>query len=400
VPKSQSTFLKTEAGQIRPVISNVLHFIEQSSVLSTAIRFNELSMRIWTPGMPWDPTPHDWTDRDDVYLTSHIQEQADLMVGHILVRAAIEAYSRVNPYHPVCAFLQALEWDGQSRLDTWMIDFLGCVPTELQSESYLKEVGRCTLLSAVARACKPGCKVDTCLILEGEQGIGKSTAVKILAGPWHAESTADLGSKDSLLEIQTWVVELGELDTMGRADAGRLKAFLSRSTDRFRPPYGRSCIEVPRSCIFIGTVNPSEYLTDDTGARRFWPVECSHIHLDWLRREREQLWAEAYIRYLSGDTWWFRPEVDPIGAAQVQESRYMSDPWDDRVLSYANNVIDSGSRGVFVIDILTSALGFSLTDCDGSKARRVSKILKAQRWRAQPSRSGEPSRSKWYVPAF
>jgi hypothetical protein len=135
---------------------------------------------------------------------------------------------------------------------------------------------------------------DCCLILEDPQGSRKSTALKTLAGPYFADELADLGTKDSALQTQgVWIIELSELDSLGRAEVSRIKAFMSRTTDRFRPPYGNRLIESPRQCVFAGSVNHSSYLRDDSGGRRFRPVACGRIDIDRLARDRDQLWAEA-----------------------------------------------------------------------------------------------------------
>ena len=128
--------------------------------------------------------------------------------------------------------------------------------------------------AGVARIFSPGAKADSCLILEGEQGTKKSTALKTLVQPWFTDEIAELGSKDAALQTRgVWIIEIAELDSMNRSEAGKIKEFMSRTTDRFRPPYGRRLIESPRQCIFAGSVNHTNYLRDETGARRFWPVQ-------------------------------------------------------------------------------------------------------------------------------
>jgi putative DNA primase/helicase len=136
---------------------------------------------------------------------------------------------------------------------------------------------------------KPGCKNDTCLVLEGPQGLLKSTALRTLAVPF-TDEISDLGTKDAAMRVRgVWIIELAELDAMGRTEASRTKAFMSPSTGRFRPPYGRHTIEVPRESVFAGTVNHDAYLKDETGDRRFWPVRCGTIRIEDLRRDRDQL---------------------------------------------------------------------------------------------------------------
>src|SRR5262249_42604988 len=149
------------------------------------------------------------------------------------------------------------------------------------------------LISAVARIYEPGCQADHIIILESDQGEGKSTALRIMGDPFFTDDLAELGTKDaSLATAGVWIIELSELDAMTRADRSRIKSFVSRRVDRYRPVYGRRLVETKRQCVFAGSVNDSEYLKDDTGARRFWPVRCGRIDLDGIRRDKDQLWAE------------------------------------------------------------------------------------------------------------
>jgi putative DNA primase/helicase len=154
----------------------------------------------------------------------------------------------------------------------------------------------------------------------------KSTALKTLAHPWFTDDVADFGTKDAALQVAgRWIIELAELDSISRADVAKIKAFMSRSVDRFRPPYGRRVTEQPRQCIFAGTVNHNEYLRDETGGRRFWPIACMKIDIDKLANMRDQLWAEARDRYNAGEHWWLdTPELDAAAAAQQRE-RYQPD---------------------------------------------------------------------------
>ena len=183
------------------------------------------------------------------------------------------------------------------RLDTWLITL-----SRHRQHDYVRAVGARWLISAVARVFHPGAKADCALILEGPQGIKKSTALSVMAQPWFTDRLSDLGSKDAAMETKgVWIIEIAELDTMSRAEVSAIKAFMSRTHDRFRPPYGKRLVDLPRQCVFAGSINPEGgYLKDATGGRRFWPVVCGQIDIDALARDRDQLWAEARDRFRNG----------------------------------------------------------------------------------------------------
>jgi predicted P-loop ATPase len=200
------------------------------------------------------------------------------------------------------------------------------------------------LVGAVARAFQPGCKMDTMIILEGPQGLRKSSALRTMCdaiGPdLFTDEISDPNSKDAGLQMQgAFMVEIAELDAFRRAEITQIKAWLSRQTDRFRRPYGKIVEEFPRSCVFAGTVNPSGtgYLKDPTGARRFEPVKCGNIRLEELAAAAPQIWAEAVALYDTGIAWWL--EGDENGLAElVQRDRYEEDPYgqmiDDLITNY------------------------------------------------------------------
>jgi len=167
------------------------------------------------------------------------------------------------------------------------------------------------MMSAVARIYIPGCKADCALILEGPQGIRKSSALMAIAKPWFADRLSDLSSKDAAMETRgVWIIEIAELDTMGRAEVSTIKAFMSRTQDRFRPPYGKRLVDLPRQCVFAGSVNPEGgYLKDPTGGRRFWTVVCGNIDISALEQDRDQLWAEARNRFRRNEPWWLETQA-------------------------------------------------------------------------------------------
>jgi predicted P-loop ATPase len=181
-----------------------------------------------------------------------------------------------------------------------------------------------------------------------------------------------------------WLIEISELDAMSRADAGRIKAFISRTTDRFRPPYGSRVIEQPRSCVFWGTTNSDGYLRDDTGGRRFWPVKIGQIDVEGLRAVREQLWAEAQHAYDNGEEWWFQNLDVQTAAAEQQRARYEGDPWDAIIGKYV------ASRTFITIpEILTEVVKLPTGQWEQREQIRVSRCLRTLGFERCQRRSGK-----------
>lgn len=229
-------------------------------------------------------------------------------------------------FHPVKEWLASLAWDGKPRLDKLAVTYLG-VP----DSPYTRAVGRCFLLGAVARVHQPGAQVDALPILEGAQGVGKSSALRILAGPWFGDTPLDLASKDSMQNLRgVLIYELGEFESLSKHDAARLKAFITSRVDRYRPPYGRATIERPRSTVFAGTTNAWTYVSDESGGRRFLPLECGRLSLDALAKDREQLWAEAMAR--RSERHWLTGQ-DELDAAAAVDLRHQHDSWEDQLRS-------------------------------------------------------------------
>ena len=214
------------------------------------------------------------------------------------VRDAVSLLCLENAFHPIRQMLDGLAWDGVPRIDRWMMNYLGADDTPFNAA-----VSRITLIAAVRRIRRPGVKFDQIVVLEGKQGSGKSTAVSILAGPGnHSDQeilTLDAKSQIELLE-GVWFYELGEVEGFGRAEVNKIKAFASRTVDRSRMAYAHYSTARPRQAIFIGTTNDDRYLRDLTGNRRFWPVKTATIDLEALRRDRDQLLAEAAFRERQG----------------------------------------------------------------------------------------------------
>ena len=274
-----------------------------------------------------------WTDTHTAQATAWLQSHCRLMVSTDLVHIAVSLAAKRSPVHPVKDYLSKLKWDGTERLKFWLEDFC-----EAERTPYHQDIGRKWLISGAARIMEPGCQADAALILEGPQGSKKSTLFRRLFEPWFSDDIEVLGSKDSSMQLQgIWGLEIAELDSLHRSEITRVKAFLSRRVDRFRPPYGKMVIEWPRQNIFAGSTNRDTYLADDTGARRFWCVRCGSLDPEGLAAARDQLWAEALAAHLARDPHWLTDDSVIAAAAAEQEARYTTDTWEEQV----ENALDS-----------------------------------------------------------
>mgnify|MGYP001218389980 FL=1 len=276
-------------------------------------------------------SPRELTDSDYTAVSAALTRSHDLCFPVQQVSAAVEATAQENSYHPIRDYLTGLEWDGVTRLDTWLHDFLGA-----EDSTYTSGVGRLFLIGMVARVMRAGCKNDYVLILEGNQGIRKSTACKVLAGGsrYFSDSLPPIreGSKDLASHLAgKWVIEVAEMSAASRADCESLKSFLTRTHEGYRPAYGRNEIKQPRQCVFIGTTNRQEYLRDSSGDRRFWPVKCGlngeSVDIDGLQDARDQLFAEAFHLYQRGEKWWPDSDFEAQHIRPEQAKRYDDHPW-------------------------------------------------------------------------
>jgi predicted P-loop ATPase len=336
----QERLLANEKGGYKACVANAITALRYAPEWDGVLWFDEFSIRtVMRRPPPWELPSMDfpdteWTDCDDIRLAEWLQHQG-ISINPAVAAQAVEVASRIYTFHPVREYLTSLpEWDGTMRLPYWLRDYLGVADT-----NYSRTVGCRWLISAVARIFEPGCKADCALILEGPQGLKKSTALSVLGGPWFTDQIADLGNKDSCVDVQgAWIMELAELDSMRRGDIGTIKAFMARGTDRFRMPYGKRTAKFQRQCIFAGTINPEGdgYLKDATGGRRFWPVKCTKIDIDALKANVDQLWAEAVLLYNDGHPWWLdTPELEQA-AEEQQAERYQGDIWEGLIEQYLN----------------------------------------------------------------
>ena len=285
---------------------------------------------------------------------------------------AVTRVSVKNSYDPVKDYLTSLIWDGKSRVGNWLTDYLGVV-----DDDYGQFVGKMTLVGACARIDKPGIKYDYMLILEGEQGIGKSEALKALGGEWFNEMSLTGRDKDTVEKMQgCWIIEVPELAVFKKKEIESLKAFITMNKDKERLPWGRRSVTFPRRNVFIGTINPGSngYLTDNTGNRRFLPVDCKAINVPKLRSDRDQIWAEAWKLYQDGSPLYLSKDIT-IKSTDMQASREVADAWQEPIEDYIR-----GRDRVTSKEIYTDGLKGHLHQFDRMKQMRVCDCLRKANW--------------------
>lgn len=350
-------------GSPHPHLANAFKILSNHPELVGRIWFDEFHDKIFQT--LFQPEPVEWHDTHDTRLTVWIQTNLRIAkMGHQVVQRAVDDYARQHIRNEVREWMEALQWDQHERLPTMIAEGWGAPKND-----YTAAVGRCWIVSMVARTYEPGCKVDTMPVFEGPQGIHKSSALATIGGKWFSEMHEDITTKDFLQNLPgKLLLEISELHAFRRAEINRIKGIISCASDRYRASYGRRAEDHPRRGVFSGTVNGNEWVEDDTGARRFWPIACTEINLDYLRTTREQLFAEAVYRYKAGESWW---DIDPELARQEQDARRSEDPWAERVLDYARTFGE-----VRIPDVMTNALMLPPHQQDKGAQMRVAAILK------------------------
>lgn len=340
---------------------------------------NKLSKIKW---MPWDhpngkkmpKNGVEWSDDDSVGLRAFLSVKRKLDPNRQVVDDAVRGTACKKYVHPVRDYLNNLVWDQKSRLETWLIDNSGA-----QDNILNRQISKIMIMQAVARINVPGCQCDYVPILEGDQGIRKTTLVKVLGGEWYADINIDPSNKDTADAMRgKWFIEMSEMEATRKAEANALKGFITRATDRYRPAYAASTKDVPRQCVFIGTFNPDalgQYLNDTTGNRRFLPISLGGdmINTDAILKIRDQLFAEASERYSLGEQWFITDPKALIKLQAEQRKRQMSDGWMSLIEDYVENYTGKYIEG---ITVFTDAVHGVPTQYRFHEQRRVANCLR------------------------
>lgn len=381
-PDWHDNLLRDERGQAYANVANVLMILRADPEYSAAFAYDQMAcVTLLAKALDTQAEPFSIravTDDDVTHIQERLQMLALPRVGKEVMHQAIDCIASERSFHPLRDYLSRLEWDGVSRLDTWLTAYLG-----VEETAYSFGIGRMFLISMIARILKPGCKADYMLILEGEQGARKSTACAILGGDWYSDDLPDLKTgKDVALHLRgKWLIEVAELAAMGRADQETLKKFLTKNVERYRPPYGVREVVQERQCIFVGTTNRSTYLTDETGGRRYWPVKVGEIDTDALQCDRDQLFAEAVQAFRKGEKWWPDADFEATCIRPQQEERFEQDEWEALIAAH----LDGQSRTT-IQRVAVSALHFEDKKIGTTEQRRIGKILDRLGWRRAKTR--------------
>ena len=399
--------VNSQTGAIKATINNVLIILEHDPLLKGKFALNEFASRGEVLGpLPWDNRAQRrlWGDNDNEGLYWYL-EKVYKITGNGKIDGALSLHSNKFSFNDVQDYLTGLKgtWDGQPRLDTLFVDYLGAKDTP-----YNRAVTRKAFTAAVARAMTPGCKYDNMVILTGPQGIGKSTLLDKMSRGWFNDSIRTFEGKEASELLQgVWLVEVSELDAFRKTDVSRIKQFLSLRADRFRAAYGRNVKEIPRSCIFFGTTNVSDYLQDLTGNRRFWPIDTGEVRStksvfrDLTDDEIGQIWAEAYVRWQLGEELYLTGELAEAARQKQEEHREVSaregivrdfierpvpEDWnrwglDKRRMFWAGTVQGDTPLvprdRVCAMEVWCEALGGSLRDMKQADTREINAIIGA-----------------------
>jgi len=363
--------------------------------------------RVLLDHLPWrkrtDAKPY-WLDSDDSALRVYLEKRYNQRGKDMVLDALVNVSERYK-YHPVRDYLRALEWDGEERVETLLVDYLGAEDT-----AYTRIVTRKFLAAAVARIMRPGVKFDNVLVTLGNQGIGKTLLAQKLGGKWFSNSLDSVQGKDAYEALQgNWIIELGEMSATKKADIDAVKQFVSKTSDSFRAAYGRNTETHFRQCVFWGTTNEHEFLRDRTGNRRFWPVSCAKeggAKKPWNLKddERDQIWAEAYQIWKKGEVLSLNAKENVLALAQqnmhtesddilglieeyvkvpITENWYNMSPNDRKhyISSAMSSEEDLEQEGkiprtkVCVIEVWVEALGGDLRGMHPAKAAQIRQAL-------------------------
>lgn len=364
--------------------------VAAARTLGVSFSYDKFRGRYLVAGHALQEWVGDSVEKHILVMRSAVNERFLWEVEPDVFKDAVLRLCLENSFNPVLNYLDGLVWDGTPRIDRWQTTYLSAADTLLNSA-----IGRKLLIAGVRRVRKPGTKFDQITVWEGEQGTGKSEVIKILAGEGYYTDAEILGlaAGRDVQELCSgvWIYEISELEGIGKRDVAHVKAFATRQFDKARPAYGRAVESPGRTCVFIGTTNSKDYLADETGNRRFSPVETGKIDLDGLRRDRDQLWAEAVVAEAAGETLVIDKELWDEAAAVVG-GRRPDDPWEDILarVERAPNAGGSVERADGCVKVTTEfllngVLGISPEKVSQTHTKRLARVMDRLGWEKPPN---------------
>jgi len=352
---------KDGTQKIKPTVPNLITIMEKDKRWKKRIWLNEFSNAIYMKDNPLKDTDYTRIKR---WMYNHYNV-------HFTTDSIVEAtnyIAEVNGHNPLTSWLNKSVWDGVPRMDEWLVRACGTEDNKLN-----REIGRRWLIQCVARAMEPGCKADCVLILVGPQGARKSTTFRILGSPeYFCDTPMDIGSSNAYMQIhRAWIYEVAELDSIRRARNSSTKAFLSAQEDTFRLPYARQTVTLKRHTVFCGTTNKAEFITDETGSRRYWPIQVGKMDTNWTEHNRHQLWAEAVVAYKNGEKWYLENETQEKLNEQSSDFRQF-DPWHEIIERY----IKANGVNVSTTDLMEQGLKLEKYQMTRASEMRVGDIMR------------------------
>ena len=315
-----------------------------------------------------DTYPRRLSDPDVLGLEEWLQHRYSFPNNAPYLKA-IQRAAALDSYNPVWMYLTEHPWDGEERIAHIYTDILGAA----HQDPFATLLIRRWLISAVARVMQPGCQVDQMLVLQGHEGVGKSSFFRILGGEWSLETTLAIDSKDQLMSMRVgWLVEFSEFSSIaGWRREERVRAVLTRTRDVYRRPWDRFPVDQPRHCVFCATVNPNEFLTTAPGNRRYWPIRAGTVDRDVLSQQRDQIWAEAVHAYQQREPWYLGEQSEIEQLSERHEQHGSQDEWmeilRDKLL---------GRPEIKTTTVLIEELGIPAKDIEHKHKMRVADILK------------------------
>lgn len=410
---------RNDKGGYKPTPGNIDTILRNASSWRGVLAYDEFSYRI----LKLRPPPFSggeagaWDRTDGTKTALWIERVFGFTVKSQVVDEIVRSIAWDARFHAVRAWLDRLEaWDGVERLPSFLADAFGA-----ENSEFTQHVGTGLLVSAVARVVRPGCKVDTMVVFEGGQGIGKSTAlIELFGQDWYVDVIEPPSHKDFYITLQgVLCVEIGEMQSFARAELTQVKQAITRRNDKFRAPYEAAASDHLRQSVFVGTTNADTYLMDPTGGRRFLPVRCGTVELSYIRENREQLWAEAKVRFERGFRWWDFPRD---AAAAAQDQRYVEDSWVEPIeewlagraagaATYEDIELEDwragepvrGVRSASTTDIMRRALQIEISKHTRQEQMRVGQIMRRLGWVKQANprvvrdHYGAPSRIRLWT---